>query len=472
LFVLGNAERAFAGANGSAGSTGKAFRYSNVTAVSPSAPTSGAEESMAQESVSGAQLFAQVAASTARRSIGEALLICSLSVSVSARPATCYRCELFHCVDNCPLTFTSLSAFDAHYTSCHVFRCEACGLQLPNNRLLEMHVAERHDEFFRVMARTRGKMFACLVEGCPQKSNTRKGRQPHLVAIHSYPPNFTYDRRIHSMPHSTKGKRSARHKDKPQKREDAGMSDANFVSFGSNGARSPAAAAAAFSSLGSAASSPAPAEHAAAAPSATRPPVVSRSSILSFKPRSVTRPVAAATAPATAKAAAIRAALLPSYDASRVWAPPTVAATSASTPAVSTAPPPVASPQFTTMRDSNAMDDDDDGDADHAGQPPPTAAGSAPGDGVEDALQKQLQRGTTAATKQRAAAANHHETLLRLPGDDDDNGEQANGDAAAATTTGAEVEDVDMQTGISRLRVAHASLPKKTSFGSLHRRHA
>lgn len=102
----------------------------------------------------------------------------------------------FYCGQgSCDLYFSTLGAFDLHYHSMHTHRCEVCGLQLPNNRLLEMHIAERHDELFRVMAKTR-RMYACLVEGCSHKSNTRKGRQLHLVAKHAYPPAYTYDRKL------------------------------------------------------------------------------------------------------------------------------------------------------------------------------------------------------------------------------------------------------------------------------------
>lgn len=58
--------------------------------------------------------------------------------------------------------------------------------------------------------------FACLVEGCPHKANTRKGRQRHLTDKHSYPPNFTYDRRIQRAAKVAK----ARHKDKPTRKRD------------------------------------------------------------------------------------------------------------------------------------------------------------------------------------------------------------------------------------------------------------
>jgi len=405
LLVLGNAERSLvmmtgAGAgdtvtSGGSGS-GKAFRYSDLARVATT--TSGGTNELQ-----------------------------------ACEPEEAEECELFHCVDGCPLTFTTLSSFDEHYSSCHVYRCLSCGLQLPNNRLLDLHVAERHDELFRVMARTR-KMYACLVEGCSQKSNTRKGRQLHLVAKHAYPPNFTYDRRVRASA-TTNGKTGrARRKETPQRRTEADMSDSSFASVASPTSRAAAAAAAAaVAAAPSAVVTPVP------APATSRPPVVSRSTILSFMPRSVARPTATAGA---AAGKPVAAAALPSYDPRRAWAPPSVPPSSAG----ATAPHPVASPHFTTMRDASAMDDDEDGN-----EPGRAAAAEA-------------QPGAASAA---AAAENKlRETILRLPGDEEDQ----EGDAASAA--GVDDMDMQMQSGLSRLSVAPPTLPKKTSFGSLHRRHA
>lgn len=70
----------------------------------------------------------------------------------------CVRCEsreLWCDLPGCHLLFRSIAAFDDHYLAAHTYRCEVCGLKLPNNRLLEMHIAERHDELFRCMAKTK-----------------------------------------------------------------------------------------------------------------------------------------------------------------------------------------------------------------------------------------------------------------------------------------------------------------------------
>ena len=80
-------------------------------------------------------------------------------------PCLClFRSEYdFYCgLEQCQLYFRSLRDFDLHYQQCHTYKCEVCGLKLPNNRLLEMHLTERHDELFRCMAKTRRMVSHCL----------------------------------------------------------------------------------------------------------------------------------------------------------------------------------------------------------------------------------------------------------------------------------------------------------------------
>ena len=60
--------------------------------------------------------------------------------------------DIFCSLDGCHESFSSLAAFDDHYACRHIFECNICGLKLPNNRLLEMHISERHDELFRILA--------------------------------------------------------------------------------------------------------------------------------------------------------------------------------------------------------------------------------------------------------------------------------------------------------------------------------
>ena len=59
---------------------------------------------------------------------------------------------------------------------------------LPSPRLLDLHVREVHDNFFRAQ-NERTAIFECLVEKCPHKFFTHKDRGDHL-SMHLYPPEF------------------------------------------------------------------------------------------------------------------------------------------------------------------------------------------------------------------------------------------------------------------------------------------
>lgn len=104
------------------------------------------------------------------------------------------RTATFACgLGGCSQTFTTRRAFEAHYQGAHRHKCATCSRVLPTERLLEMHIAERHDTFFRAMA-ARRPMFECLVEGCGERFLTDSARKNHLVALHQYPRSFSFHR--------------------------------------------------------------------------------------------------------------------------------------------------------------------------------------------------------------------------------------------------------------------------------------
>ena len=104
------------------------------------------------------------------------------------------RTATFACgLGGCSQAFTTRRAFEAHYQGAHRHKCATCSRVLPTERLLEMHIAERHDTFFRAMA-ARRPMFECLVEGCAERFLTDSARKNHLVALHQYPRSFSFHR--------------------------------------------------------------------------------------------------------------------------------------------------------------------------------------------------------------------------------------------------------------------------------------
>ena len=82
---------------------------------------------------------------------------------------------------------------EAHYETSHRNLCSTCGCSFPTHRLLDLHLSELHDSFFKAMAERR-PMYVCLVEGCPDVFESSKKRHAHLVGVHRYPKSFDFSR--------------------------------------------------------------------------------------------------------------------------------------------------------------------------------------------------------------------------------------------------------------------------------------
>lgn len=92
---------------------------------------------------------------------------------------------------NCNKTFASVLAFENHYNSVHRNACSVCFRFFPNQHLLDLHLAEQHDQMFQLMV-AKKPMFKCLLENCPVASSTVEERKEHLITAHSYPVNFRF----------------------------------------------------------------------------------------------------------------------------------------------------------------------------------------------------------------------------------------------------------------------------------------
>ncbi|CAN0103124.1 unnamed protein product [Ectocarpus sp. 12 AP-2014] len=118
---------------------------------------------------------------------------------------------------DCTAIFSSLKRHEEHYETSHRHRCFTCGRSFPTHRLLDLHLSEAHDSFFRAMAERR-PMYACLVEGCPEVFESSGKRHKHLVEAHLYPESFDFSRREMTMPSYTRKKaRAKRAKDTRRK---------------------------------------------------------------------------------------------------------------------------------------------------------------------------------------------------------------------------------------------------------------
>ena len=100
---------------------------------------------------------------------------------------------MFHCdIENCRLLFRTAAEYASHYAVRHRHRCETCSAVLPNVRLLDMHVEERHDSYFLAMSE-RTPSYKCLVEMCSSLFWNKHERSIHLQTVHLFPKKFCYD---------------------------------------------------------------------------------------------------------------------------------------------------------------------------------------------------------------------------------------------------------------------------------------
>nr|XP_020457336.1 zinc finger protein 511 isoform X1 [Monopterus albus] len=96
-------------------------------------------------------------------------------------------------ISGCSAHFSTLDEYEHHYNSLHRHVCCSCRRSLPSARLLDIHIQEWHDSLFTILAQSQD-MYQCLVEGCGQKFRTSKHRKDHLIRIHTYPPDFRFDK--------------------------------------------------------------------------------------------------------------------------------------------------------------------------------------------------------------------------------------------------------------------------------------
>lgn len=95
-------------------------------------------------------------------------------------------------IPGCNFTSESLLDFENHYNASHRYSCEQCKKILPSPHLLDLHLQERHDSFFAVMAE-RKPSYCCYIEECRQKFQNSEQRWDHCVREHKLPKKFKFD---------------------------------------------------------------------------------------------------------------------------------------------------------------------------------------------------------------------------------------------------------------------------------------
>ncbi|KAH9509213.1 hypothetical protein Btru_046449 [Bulinus truncatus] len=115
----------------------------------------------------------------------------SHNMETSAQPIETFVCG----VHGCSQVFSSIANYESHYYTSHNFRCVDCKRIFVSNFLLDIHIQENHDSYFKALC-SRIPMYRCLVENCTVKLRTETERQNHLVHHHKYPAKFSFHRPV------------------------------------------------------------------------------------------------------------------------------------------------------------------------------------------------------------------------------------------------------------------------------------
>ncbi|CAI6365714.1 unnamed protein product [Macrosiphum euphorbiae] len=101
------------------------------------------------------------------------------------------RCtDNFQCnVDGCTASFTSMADYDSHYNSNHRYTCIYCRKLLQSAHLLDLHLSETHDNFFKVSS-VKKPMFKCFIVTCQTQFWNSEERNVHCKEIHNMSKSF------------------------------------------------------------------------------------------------------------------------------------------------------------------------------------------------------------------------------------------------------------------------------------------
>ena len=140
------------------------------------------------------------------------------------------NCHDFYCnIQSCRCSFRTAAEYASHYAVQHRHRCETCSAVLPNIRLLELHIQERHDSYFAAMA-ARKPSYKCIVQSCSTTFWTKQERAVHLQTIHLFPKHFCYDMQKRTRSQTLQKNRSGqKKKKKKKKKKKARINDEDLV---------------------------------------------------------------------------------------------------------------------------------------------------------------------------------------------------------------------------------------------------
>lgn len=92
----------------------------------------------------------------------------------------------------CNQSFSSITKLENHIYYCHRYQCSQCHKSFPSDHLLSIHLSERHDNYFRIMAK-KLPSFVCYVEDCKSVFKNLNDRKVHMINVHQFPESFEFD---------------------------------------------------------------------------------------------------------------------------------------------------------------------------------------------------------------------------------------------------------------------------------------
>lgn len=106
--------------------------------------------------------------------------------------------EIFCPIVGCRTKLKGVGELESHYLSRHSATCSICTRVFPTTRLLNLHVSETHDSFFRAKVALNYPMYECLMEGCSARFLSDSNRHQHLVDKHHFPRSFRFHVKKHA----------------------------------------------------------------------------------------------------------------------------------------------------------------------------------------------------------------------------------------------------------------------------------
>lgn len=110
------------------------------------------------------------------------------NVSPVSAPIVVY-CDLIPCRHK---SFSNSLEYESHYMNNHQHKCLSCKSTFPNERFLNLHIAEFHDPFNAIRKERGEKIYMCFLADCDKICSSPQKRKLHLIDKHQYPKNFLF----------------------------------------------------------------------------------------------------------------------------------------------------------------------------------------------------------------------------------------------------------------------------------------